>query len=470
MERRDRIWDWRWPENGREQSMLEREVLQITSPYEEKIPPVCYPGTVLPLEKFPGVEKLMAKQLNAIGTHTNGKWINENWEPKKGEGGFEKIQRMEAQALWMISSVMGGDPESIDGYFCGGGTEANLQGMWVGREWLREHDDPHQKGVAVFTSSLFHYSIVKAAEMLDIGSIGFSVCPSCGKNHIIEEDPSGNVNIVRVNKNGEMSLSHLEELFRQRYDEGFRRFMIVATAGNYLMGTIDPIKEIGSFISSSPADAHFYMHVDASFAGFTIPFIDESFDFAFSVEEVMSVTVDGDKMGRLPYPAGIFLCRKGLMSLVARKVNYVRGNEDNTVSGSRSAIAQVIAWYLYQAEGKNGQRKYVESCIKGRDKLVSVIREKLPWVNVLPCSPLVNFAPIEVNIHNGEIPEKMIDGDGILAPYHMRHGFLSTEPNKCPIVVYKVCVMPHCLPHFEEFVADIERAKKQWQMQETTAK
>ncbi len=468
MERRDRIWDWRWPESGRDQLMLESEVFKITSPYEEKIPPICYPGTTLSLEKFPNLLKLINKQLNAIGTHTNGKMVDENWEPKIGEGGFEVIQRMEAQTLWMISSVMGGSPETTDGYFCGGGTEANLQGMWIGREWLREHDDSNNKGIVVFTSSLFHYSIAKASEMLDIGSLGYSSCSSCGKDHIVEEEPSGRgLNIVRVNKNGEMSLPHLEELFHQRYEEGFRRFMVVATAGNYLMGTIDPIKEIGRFISSCPADAHFYMHVDASFAGFTIPFIDENFDFAFSVKEVMSVTVDGDKMGRLPYPAGIFLCRKGLMSLVARKVDYVRGSEDNTVSGSRSAIAQVIAWYLYQVEGKSGQREYVESCIKGRDILVSLIKEKLPWVNVLPCSPLVNFAPIEVDIQNGEIPDGIIDGNGILAPYHMRHGFLTTEPNKCPIVVYKVCVMPHCLPHFDGFVADIERAKKQWQTQET---
>ncbi len=464
MKRRDRIWDWRWPENGRNKDCLKREVLGILSPYEERVPPTCYPGTTLSPSSLPNIEKLIAKQLNAIGTHTNGKIVGENWEPKKGEGGFEIIQHMEAQALWMISSAIGGSPETTDGYFCGGGTEANLQGMWIGREWLKKHPDPKDKGIVVLTSSLFHYSIAKATEILGIGSLRLGECPKCKKAHLFEEDSSeSGLSIVCTNERGEMSISHLEKIFHQKYDEGFRRFMIVATAGNYLMGTIDPIKEIGKFISSSPADAHFYMHVDASFAGFTIPFIDEDFDFAFTVPEVMSITLDGDKMGRLPYPAGIFLCRKGLMSLVKRKVNYVRGNEDNTVSGSRSAIAQVIAWYLYQSEGKSGQRKYVESCIKGRDKLVSMIKKELPWVNVLPYSPLVNFAPLEIDIENGKIPEEIAEGDGVLAPYQMRWAPFSTEKEACPIIVYKVCIMPHSLPHLKSFVNDIGRAKDKWE-------
>ena len=113
------------------------------------------------------------------------------------------------------------------------------------------------------------------------------------------------------------------------------------------------------------------------------------------------------------------------MSLVARKVNYVRGHEDDTVSGSRSCISQILAWYLYQSEGIAGQRQYVQTCLDGRDKLVTLVKSQLPWVNVLPCSPWVNFAPMEIDIEDGQIPEEIRERNGILAPYHLRSDFFS---------------------------------------------
>ncbi len=460
------LWDWRWPDVGRDESGLMNEIKKIKSPYEENVRPVCYPGATLSEDLLSKVAFLLSKQINAIGCHTHGEILDGNWEFSKGEGGFEIIQRMEAQAIWMIASVLGGSPRTTDGYFCGGGTEANIQGMWIGREWLKNHPDPMNKGIVILTSPLFHYSIAKASEMLDIGYSQYILCHKCKEPHIFYPDPSGTgLNLVKTNEKGQMSIPSLESVFQEKYQEGFRRFMIVPTVGTSLMGSIDPIKEIGEFIrhQKSETDASFYLHVDASFAGFTVPFVNSSLEFGFSIPEVMSMTVDGDKMGRLPYPAGVFLCRKELMSLVARKVNYVRGNEDNTLSGSRSCISQVLAWYLYQVEGIDGQRKYVNHCIKGRDKLVSLIKSRLPWVRILPHSPWVNFAPMEINIENGKIPEKISEGNGVLAPYHMRSDFYqeSKKDNTCPITIYKVCIMPHNLSQIEQFVDDLEKAKRE---------
>src|SRR3989338_7531125 len=355
-------------------------------------------------------------------------WPDGSWQFNEGEGGFELIQSMEAQVIWMIASIIGGSPETTDGYFCGGGTEANLEGMWIGLEWLKQRPDPMDKGIVVLVSPLFHYSIAKAAELLDLGHPQYVSCPRCNKYHLFAPDPTGSgLNIVGMDEKGQMSVSELEKVFHLRHYEGFRSFMIVPTVGTSLMGSIDPIQEIGEFIKaeSRKTGASFYMHVDASFAGFTVPFVNPDLPIGFSVPEVMSVTVDGDKMGRLPYPAGVFLCRKGLMSLVARKVNYVRGHEDDTVSGSRSCISQILAWYLYQSEGIAGQRQYVQTCLDGRDKLVTLVKSQLPWVNVLPCSPWVNFAPMEIDIEDGQIPEEIRERNGILAPYHLRSDFFS---------------------------------------------
>lgn len=268
--------------------------------------------------------------------------------------------------------------------------------------------------------------------------------------------------MVGVDSEGQLSIPKLEKVFKLKYEEGFRRFLIVPTVGSCLMGSIDPIKKIADFIrtANKETNARFYMHIDASFAGFTVPFVNPNLEFGFSIPEVMSVTIDGDKMGRLPYPAGIFLCRKGLMSLVTRSVNYVRGNQDDTLSGSRSCLAQILAWYLYQAEGIEGQRAYVQACLKGRDELINLIRGRLPWVTILPYSPWVNFAPLIIDIENEEVPEDIRE-NGILAPYHLRSDFYyPDDDNECPKIAYKICIMPHNFPHLERFVTDLAEAKK----------
>jgi hypothetical protein len=130
-------------------------------------------------------------------------------------------------------------------------------------------------------------------------------------------------------------------------------------------------------------------------------------------------------------------------------------------------LAPVLAWYIYQTEGMEGQREYVQRCLDNRDKLVELVKQELPWVKILPCSPWVNFAPMEIDIEGGEVPEDLRDGEeGMLAPYHLRSDFFPTEPadpQSCPRVVYKVFIMPHHnQTHLETFVGDIGRADEEW--------
>ena len=276
------FWNWRWSENGQNEEQLINKVRKIISPYEELIPPICYPGTTLSLNLLKEVGELITKQINMIGSHTHGQIVDGNWIFDDGEGGFESMQQIEAQVIWMVSSIIGGSPENTDGYFCGGGTEGNIQGIWMGREWLRQFPDPMKKGIVLLTSSLFHYSIAKAAEILDLGQSQYVLCPQCKKSHIFKSDASGSgLNLVYTDNLGQMSLPELEKIFHQKYQEGFRQFIIVPTVGTCLMGSIDPVEKIGKFIESKKqeTDAHFYMHVDASFAGFTVPFLNPNLNF-----------------------------------------------------------------------------------------------------------------------------------------------------------------------------------------------
>lgn len=515
----DKEVDWHWPEDGSEIDLV-NEVNGISSPYEDECP-MCYPGTKLNTDIAAAASLLISKQINSIGNHSHAvrQEADGTWVYREGEGGFDQVQKIERQALWMVASVLGiSDPSKVEGYFCGGGTEANIEGIWIGREFLRHCPDPYEKDIAVLTSPLRHYSIDKAVRLTGIGEAQKFPCQYCGRNHIFVPDPGGKgLNLVGMDydeikkqSNGEMSITELKKIFRRKYDEGFRRFLIVPTVGTCLTGSIDPIKAIGEFIreASRETGAFFYLHVDASFAGFTVPFVAPDLEIAFSVPEVMSITLDADKMGNMPYPAGVFLCRKGLMSHVGQKVNYVRGNEDDTLSGSRSCLAPVLIHNEMKRLGRSGQREFVRKCLNARNVFVNLARKKLPWVNILTNSPYVNFAPMEINIHEGKVPDFFLEKtigekewpsettnwltesltkkiprelqhitllaeikslNGVLERYHLRPDCFPgkpTDPQSCPIMVYKICIMPHNSDPAkqERFIADLATVKNSWKV------
>ena len=477
--------DWRWPRVGMSaddsRALLAAIDTKMVSLYKGKKLPMCFPGTCLPYMREPMVRnaigRLLAKQINLIGCHTHG-------EP--GEDGFKWAQEREKEVIGWVASILGGTLKTVDGYFCGGGTEANEEGLWIARQWLRKTRPIFseelvrgiKQGIVVFTTQLLHYSLSKAVELLDIGEHVSD--PDVGER---EDSSGGGVCFVAMDEtvagecSGQMSMADLKAAFERKYLSGYRRFVFAPAVGTSLMGSIDPVSAIARFIADreQDTDAAFYLHVDASFAAYTVPFMAPEFKFGFDVLpdqpnrlRGMSMAVDADKMGRLPYPAGIFLCRKGLMDYVNQRVDYVDGHRDDTISGSRSCLAPIVAWYLYQRRGMRGHREYVARCLECRDYLIQLVTEQLPWVKVLPYSPWVNFAPMEIPIdpESGRIPDRELKSE-LLRDYQLRSGKLLArldEPNGSSRAIYKICVMPHHTKrHLERFVKDLERARKAYQ-------
>lgn len=446
--------DWRWPKHGQTDVDPQDSISKIVDLYRSSNPPVCYPGSHLDFD--PEMESLILAVLrnnpNLIGTHTHFITVDGVRIPKRGEGGFELTQQLEASIIWMIGGMVGGTRETIDGLFCGGGTEANLQGMYIGRNWLRNNcPDPNKKGVVVLTTPLVHYSVIKNADILSMGDGKFERCMACGNLHRFKSDPSGTgVTFVGMNDSFEMDMNDLDRVYKEKYAQGFRRFMIVPAVGTTDMGSIDPIADISRFIDNVHASSHarFYMHVDASFGGFTVPFVNPDTHIGFENRNVMSMTLDGDKMGQLPYPAGVFLCRKGLTDNIAREVNYVEGNQDDSVSGSRTALPAAIAWYQFRKYGTEGQRQYVQACLDTRNALVHKLRFELgDDVTIMPYSPWINLLPIRIRAADTFMKNHLTEG-GLLAPFQMRKDFVPHDTHdvmSCPYTVYKLCIMPHLL-------------------------
>lgn len=404
----------------------------MKTPYTETPCAFCYPGTPL-LPDIVEVAKIaMSKQINMIGTHTLNTFSDK--DESIGESGFEMSQYMEREYIWWIGKMFCKNDKDhvkdiIDGYFCGGGTEANIEGMWIGREYLRKlnKDAP----IYVLFTKLTHYSISKAMHILDI------------ENYVE----------INYNNNFEMDVKDLKIKLSELQQNGVKNILIVANVGTTTCGSIDPITDINATINEfkqtqGNEENNFYFHIDASFGGYTVPFVQDHLHIGFENDNVCSIAIDADKMGRLPYPSGVFLCRKHLQLNVSRRVQYIKGHTDDTISGSRTAMSSIAGYYYMKTRDYIGHRDYVMSCINNRDKLSEMLK-KIQFIQVLPYSPFINMLPIIINI-----PDNIINT--VLNNYHLRSDVVIV--GKVKRTVYKLCIMEHTFNHIEKFVSDLVSA------------
>lgn len=460
MKASESTWTTDWPWLGLNVAEVDREIGKITnlsSPYTGEQRAMCFPGT--PLDSMIGdsghvvnamAGRLLNMHLNNIGTHTL-----EN----SAEAGFDGPQAIENAVVRMVAGILGA--KEIDGHFCSGGTDANIEGMWIGREYLRK-GSPKGSGspkIAVLVTRMVHYSVLKGARILSLGNIGMKKCGHCGAEHIAhpEENVFGSVQFVGMNENGEMDPGLLEEKISELKREGVSKFLIVLTAGTTALGSIDPIRKIAKVASANLDKDSFYIHVDAAFGGFTVPFLGGP-SIGFDIPEVQSMTVDAHKMGHLPYPGGIFLCRKGLQEHICEKVEYVSGHRDDTLVGSRPFFQVAIGYVLFRQMGISGHTKYVRACVDARDRLVrELARIANPKIHVVHASPYVNQLALEI-IGEKDRTLDRITKDNLIRRYFLRTDFFPGEPsdsNSCPRTVFKICVMPHTFDYLDRFAEDL---------------
>ena len=135
---------------------------------------------------------------------------------------------------------------NIDGYITTGGTEANIMGLWIGREYLEKIN---KSKTCLLKTELSHHSVKKAARLLGIGEV---------------------VNVALTAKYG-LCIEDLQKKIMHQQKAGCKNFLVVATVGYTTTGTFDPIEDMAKVLSKNKS-INYYLHVDAAFAGFVLPF------------------------------------------------------------------------------------------------------------------------------------------------------------------------------------------------------
>lgn len=177
---------------------------------------------------------------------------------------------MEKEAVAQIASMFGWNTHL--GHLCSGGTVANFEALWIGRE-LRP-------GKAVAASAQAHYTHSRLSAVL---SIPFRKIP--------------------VDSLGRMNVHALEDALAKG-EIG----TVVVTLGTTAAGTVDPLTEILKLRKTFD----FRIHVDAAYGGYfklannLTPEARKAFD---AIHEADSIVVDPHKHGLQPYGCGCVLFR-----------------------------------------------------------------------------------------------------------------------------------------------------------------
>lgn len=350
---------WSWRERGVSEEEIEDRIkaaIKANVSYaEDRV--LGFPGTT-PLPEILNIHRRFAgEHPNNIGHHT---------KKSSAEFGFEGTQELERDFIYTLAHLVGAvDPEKdIDGYICMGGTEGNDHGLWMGRNKLRSVSPTgFMNGIAVLTSFLSHYSVDKHFERL------FNPQGQHSNRDIL-------VNLPTDTK-GELNPLVVEKEIRELQRNGCSRFLLFLTAGTTNMGSVDPVAEICELLESlrSELNIQTYVHVDAAFGGFVLPFLEPELEFGFQNQLVDSMVVDAHKMGYALYSAGVFICRKGLLDYTTVSATYLGGHKSTTICGSRSGAIAAACWALTQLKGREELGAILQDCMTNLEYLRGRLQE-----------------------------------------------------------------------------------------------
>lgn len=318
------------------------------------------------------------------------------------------LLEVEQEAIDLIGQFLGLDEAA--GRIVTGGTEANLLALWTARRLEGGSKDE------VILPATSHFSFDKAASLMGL-------------------------KLVKIPVDAQYRVR--TDLVAQAI--GPRTLALVGIAGTTGLGATDDI----TALSDLALRHNLYLHVDASFGGFVLPFLRDAgyptAPFDFSLPGVSSLAIDPHKMGRGPIPSGCILFRnKDLASSVNIPVKYLSGGKTkiNTLVGTRSGATAAAVWALLKHLGRDGYTAIVKQAMATTRTLEAELR-KIPGVSLMLDPAPMNVVGLAVR---GLTAEE-------LARLLRQRGWALSQWND----YLRIVVMPHVTDQLcRDFVADLK--------------
>lgn len=343
---------------------------------------------------------------NNIGCHTYG----------TSEKAFNGTHEIEREVLSVLAvDVFKMEPNSFDGYISPGGTEANIQAIWMFRNYFKNTFGASLNEIAIIASLDTHYSIPKAANLLQLDWLKVEV----------------DFNTRAIDK------VQLNSLVKTAKVAGKKYFIAVANMGTTMFGSVDNPEDYTEVLEQNQLE--YKLHIDGAYGGFVYPFSNQESKINFSNSKISSITIDAHKMLQAPYGTGVFICRKGFIeNVLTQEAEYVEGM-DLTLCGSRSGANAVAVWMILFTYGPNGWFEKV-SVLQMR---TSYLCKELDQLNIEYFrEPFVNI----VTIKSQYIPHELAEKYNLVPQQH-------NDQNQW----YKIVLMDHVeVEHLTTFIADLK--------------
>lgn len=263
----------------------------------------------------------LIKNPNHIGCHTLG----------SSESFFAGTQEIEKDLIEICANdILNGGEEAFDGYVASGGTEANMQAIWIYRNNFIEEQKFKHNEICILCSADNHYSMDKAANILNVKV----------QKVAVDDDTR------------QISKDTVHEAIKNQTEKGTKGFIVIANMMTTMFGSVDDPSSYTEVLEA--LDLPYFLHIDGAYGGFYLPFAQKEHLLDFRNPKVSSVTLDAHKMAQAPYGTGIFIIRKNLIHYAnTKEASYVEG-EDYTLIGSRSGANAVAVWMILSKYGPFG--------------------------------------------------------------------------------------------------------------------
>jgi tyrosine decarboxylase/aspartate 1-decarboxylase len=237
------------------------------------------------------------------------------------------------------------------GYATSGGTESNIQALRIAKKMASSRSP----NIVIPESA--HFSFEKACDMLSL-----------------------EMRTVPCDEGFRMDAGQVEDQIDAN------TVFLCGIAGSTEYGTVDPITPL----SEIAEDRDIFLHVDAAFGGFVLPFLESSVPFDFSLPGVCSISADPHKMGFSTIPVGCLLVRdEKVLRCLYVDTPYLTVKQAYTLMGTRSGGAVAGALAVLEYLGKEGMRAIVHGCMENTQRLMDGMEA---WGYPAAVRPEVNVA------------------------------------------------------------------------------
>ena len=253
------------------------------------------------------------------------KWWSHSWASKltlnnAGDPFVESRYKMntndfERESLRICAALFHLEPEKFWGYITSGGTASNEQGLFLGREHLRQKSE---KKALLYVSEEAHYSTKSLAYVLDLET-----------------------RQIACQINGEMDYQNLEQNI-----DPTRPALMALSFGTTFKGAIDSIDEVMEVLKlKNVVDVHY--HIDSALFGGFFPFIDDPKmpQLDFSLYPFDTIAISGHKFFGSPIPYGVFLTRKQHIDILNTDYIDYLAQKNSTIACSRSSLNSLLLWW-----------------------------------------------------------------------------------------------------------------------------